>query len=143
MATLTETQVLGDIRRMLLDSPIAGNISGGVYLGDGVASTRPRDSQKEDAEIVFVSGLPDQIDTGVVLVKVYTMDVDPYGNGVFVADFGRIAELQALAQAWVETLTAEKSCYKFRLQQAISTEADTDIRQHYVVVRLHYEYFNE
>lgn len=142
MATLTELQVLGDIRRMLLGSPIAENITGGVYLSDGVTSTRPRDSQEEDAEVVFVSGLSDQINTGVVLVKIYTTDVDPYGNGVFVADFGRLSELQALAQQWVESLTADKSCYKLRLQQTICTEADSDIHQHYVVVKLHYYYFD-
>lgn len=143
MATLTELQVTGDIREMLMESELFGQISGEAYIGDAETSTRPRDSRKEDAVVVFVTGLADQVQTGVVLVKVYTVDVDPYDNGVLVADYNRLSEIQKLAQQWVDSLTAERSCYKFSLQQTISTEADADISQHYVAVRLHYEYFNE
>lgn len=143
MATLTESQVMQDVRKMLTASTLAENISGEVYLSDAETSTRPRDSRKEDAEVIFVTGSAEQIQTGVVLVKVYVIDVDPYDNGVLVADYQRLSEVQTLAQQWVESLSAEKSCYRFSLQQTINSGAEPDISQHYVAVRLHYDYYND
>lgn len=133
----TAKQVQGDIYQLLKDSTLYTMISGEVYR----QGYRPRDSRKEDAVVIFTAGLPDQIQTGVVTVQIYCPDIDPYGNGVFVEDGQRTEELEALAQRWVESLTAEVSCYKFRLQATISTDYAEDIKQHFVVVPLKYEYF--
>ena len=51
--------------------------------------------------------------------------------------------MERLAQEWVDSLTAEVSCYKFKLQQTICTEEAEDINQHYVVVCLKYKYFGD
>lgn len=135
---LTSKQVQGDIMRMLKQSSVAGNISGDVYR----RGYRPRDSRKEDAVVSFVTGLADQMQSGVVVVHIYVPDIDPYGNGVLVEDGARCEEVERLAQQWVETLTADKSCYRFGLSQTICTDASEDINQHYVVVRLKYNYFD-
>ena len=58
-------------------------------------------------------------------------------------DGRRTDEVEALAQEWADSLTAEVSCYKFQLQQTIYTEAEPDIHQHFVVVKLKYEYFGD
>lgn len=137
----TSKQIQGDVYRLLKNSTLSSMISGDVYRGDGKTRNRPRDSRKEDAVVIFTSGLSGDIQTGVVTVNIYVPDVDPYDNGVFVEDGQRAEEIERLADKWVKSLTADKSCYKFRLQQTIYTEAEPDINQHFIVVKLHYDFF--
>ena len=136
----TSKQIQGDIYRLLRDSTLYTQklLSGEVYR----AGMRPRDSRKEDAVVIFTTGLADQIQTGVVTVHIYVPDKDPYGNGVWVEDGQRLEEVERLAQQWVYSLTTDVSCYYFKLQQTICTEEAEDINQHYVVVRLKYKYFS-
>jgi hypothetical protein len=47
--------------------------------------------------------------------------------------------LETLASQWVESLTADKSDYLFELQQTIYTEAEAEINQHFVVIKLKYQ----
>lgn len=133
----TGKQVQGDIYRLFKGSTLYTMISGDVYRN----GYRPRDSRLEDAIVTFTAGLPDQIQTGVVTVNIFVPDIDPYDNGVFVEDGQRTEELERLAQAWVDSLTAAVSCYKFKLMQTIYTEEEADINQHFIVVKLGYEYF--
>ena len=133
----TGKQVQGDIYRLFKGSTLYTMISGDVYRN----GYRPRDSRLEDAVVIFTAGLPDQIQTGVVTVNIFVPDIDPYDNGVFVEDGRRTEELERLAQAWVDSLTAAVSCYKFKLMQTIYTEEEADINQHFIVVKLGYEYF--
>lgn len=135
----TSKQVQGDIYRLLKGSTLSSMISGEVYRN----GLRPRDSRKEDAVVIFTTGLPYQIQTGVVTVNIYVPDIDPYDNGVPVEDGERTEKIERLAQQWVDSLTTDKSCYKFRLQQTIYTEEEPDINQHFVVVKLGYEYFGD
>ena len=135
----TGKQVQGDIYRLFKGSTLYTMISGDVYRN----GYRPRDSRLEDAVVTFTAGLPDQIQTGVVTVNIFVPDIDPYDNGVFVEDGQRTEELERLAQAWVDSLTAAVSCYKFKLMQTIYTEEEADINQHFIVVKLGYEYFGK
>lgn len=135
----TSKQVQGDIYQLLKDSTLYTMISGEVYR----QGYRPRDSRKEDAVVIFTTGLPDQIQTGVVTVNIYVPDIDPYQNGVLVEDGERTESIERLAQQWVDGLTTDRSCYKFKLQQTIYTEEEPDIRQHFIVVKLKYEYFGD
>lgn len=135
----TGKQVQGDIYRLFKGSTLYTMISGDVYRN----GYRPRDSRLEDAVVIFTTGLPDQIQTGVVTVNIFVPDIDPYDNGVFVEDGQRTEELERLAQAWVDSLTAAVSCYKFKLMQTIYTEEEADINQHFIVVKLGYEYFGK
>ena len=136
--TKTSKQVQGDIYRMLKDSPFSSMISGEVYR----QGYRPRDSRKEDAVVIFTTGLTDEIQTGVVTVNIFVPDIDPYNNGIWVEDGKRTEEVERLAQEWIDSLTADKSCYKFELQQTIYTEEEEEINQHFVVVKLKYEYYD-
>lgn len=134
----TGKQIQGDIYRMLKTSTLATAISGEVYRN----GLRPRDSQKEDAIVIFTTGTPDEIQEGVVTVNIYVPDIDPYDNGVTVEDSERTEELEQLADEWVNSLTADKSCYKFRLMQTIYTEDEAAINQHFVVIKLQYRYYD-
>ena len=135
----TGKQVQGDIYRLFKGSTLYTMISGDVYRN----GYRPRDSRLEDAIVTFTTGIPDQIQTGVVTVNIFVPDIDPYKNGVLVEDGRRTEELERLAQAWVDSLTAAMSCYKFKLMQTIYTEEEADINQHFIVVKLGYEYFEK
>lgn len=135
----TAKQIQHDVYSLLRDSTLYTKISGEVYRN----GMRPRDSRKEDAVVIFTTGLPDQIQTGVVTVNICVPDIDPYANGVWVEDGQRAEQLEVLAQEWVESLSAEVSNYRFKLQQTIYTEADPEINQHFVVVKLTYRYFGE
>ena len=123
----TSKQVQGDIYRLLRDSVLYTQITGEVYR-EGL---RPRDSRKEDAVVIFTTGVPDEIETGVVTVNIYVPDIDPWHNGVMVEDVERTQQVERLAQEWVDSLTCEVSCYKFHLRQTIYTEEEADIRQIY------------
>ncbi len=133
----TGKQVQSDVYRLLKGSTLCSMISGGVYRN----GYRPRDSRTEDAIVIFTAGLTGEVQTGIVTVNIYVPDIDPYQNGVFVEDGARTEELERLASEWVESLSADKSCYLFRLQQTIYTEEEAEIRQHFVVVKLAYRYF--
>lgn len=135
----TGKNIQGDIYQLLKDSTLYTLISGEVYRN----GYRPRDSRLEDAVVSFTAGFPTEIQEGVVTVNIYVPDIDPYKNGVLVEDGERTEELELLAQAWVESLTAEVSCYKFELQQTIYTEEEPDIAQHFVVVKLRYRYYGD
>ena len=135
----TSKQIQGDIYNLMKGSALCSMISGDVYR----SGYRPRDSRLEDAVVIFTTGLPDQIQTGVVTVNIYVPDIDPYQNGVLVEDGERTETIERLAQKWVDGLTTDRSCYKFRLQQTIYTEEEPDIHQHFIVVKLKYEYFDD
>lgn len=133
----TATQIQGDVYQLLKNSTLCSMISGDVYR----KGMRPRDSKLEDAVVIFTTGLPDQIQTGVVTINIYVPDIDAYNNGVMVENGMRSSQLELLAAEWVDSLKAGVSNYKFRLQQTIYTEEDAAIKQHFVVVKLRYRYF--
>lgn len=134
----TAKQVQTDIIALLRGSELATEISGEVYRN----GLRPRDSLLEDAVMIFTTGLPDEIETGVVTVNIYVPDIDPYENGVLVEDGERTETLEILAQGWVDSLLGSGTNYVFELRQTIYTEAEPDIKQHFVVVKLGYRLYD-
>lgn len=135
----TAKQVQTDIIALLRGSELAAEISGKVYRN----GLRPRDSRLEDAAVIFTTGLPDEIETGVVTVNIYVPDIDPYENGVLVEDGERTETLEILAQGWVDSLLGSGTNYVFELRQTIYTEAEPDIKQHFVVVKLGYKLYDK
>lgn len=133
----TSRNIQGDVWQMLQGSDLQQNITGGVYR----ERMRPRDSRVEDAVVIFTSGSAAQIQEGVVTVNVFVPDIDLKGDGQYVEDGQRCEEIEALAQQWADTLTADRSLYYFELADAIHTNHDADINQSFVIVRLRYRYF--
>ena len=81
----TGKQIQSDVLALLKSSTLPSIISGKVYR----KGCRPRDSKAEDAIVIFTTGLPGQIRTGVVTINIYCPDIDPYENGVLVEDSQR------------------------------------------------------
>lgn len=131
----TAKEIEGDVYALLRESSLPDLISGDIYR-DGM---RPRDSRLEDAEVVWTTGLPGQIQNGVVTIKIYVPDIDPYGNGVLVENGKRTEEIEVFMQVWVENLTAGE--YLFSLQSTIATDASDERPEHFVSVALEYRYY--
>ena len=136
--TRTSKQIQGDIYRFLKDSALSSLITGDVYR----SGMRPRDSKSEDAVVTFVTGTIGDVQSGVVVVNIYVKDIDPFCNGVLVEDSRRTEEIELAADQWVESLTCAVSDYKFGLVQTIQTFEEPAINQHFVSVRLRYDYYN-
>lgn len=139
--TRTSKQVQSDVIALLKGSTLAASVSGEVYRGTADSSYRPRDSKLEDIVVIFTTGYASEIQKGVVTVQIYVPDIDPYGNGVLVEDGRRTEEIERLADEWVDSLTCDRSNYIFKLRQSIHTQANPEIHQHFVVVRLGYSLY--
>ena len=135
----TSRQVQGDVYRKLRKSPIAEVITGGVSR----EGQRPRDSPKEDAVVIFTAGTTGDIQRGVVTINIFVPDIDPYDNGVLTEDSARTEEIERAAQRWVDSLSTRDSNYRFRLQQAIATDEAPELHEHFIVVRLEYDFFGD
>lgn len=131
----TAKQVQTDIIDLLRNSELAAEVTGEIYR----KGYRPRDSRQEDIIVIFTTGIPDEIQTGVVTINIFIPDIDPYGNGVQVEDGERSETLETLAQRWVDSLSGTN--YLFELQQTIYTEAEPEINQHFVVVKLRFRLY--
>ncbi len=135
----TGSDVEDYIYQLLRHSDLAGIINGTIYK-EGL---RPRDSETEDAVVIFTAGLPGQTQTGIVTVNIFVPDIDPYDSGVTVKDGERCREIEAASQQWVDSLTAGMTNgYLIRLNDTIKTEDEPEIRQHFVAIKLKYKYAN-
>jgi len=128
----TGQEVENDVYELFKGGSIASVLTGGVYK----FGMRPKDSSLEDAVVKFVTGFDDQIQTGTVVVNIYVPDID-YGNGVLVRDISRCTEIEIAAHKWVKSLTV--SDYYFSLAQTIYTEEESEIKQHFVTVRIRFK----
>ena len=139
MSTRTSKEIQTDFFNLVKDSPLATSINGGVYRH----GMRPRDSKMEDVTVSFVSGLPNQLQTGVIALCIFVPDIDPYGNGVYVENCQRTLVLERVAQDWIDSYPARNMDYILRLQDTIATVEDATIKQHFVSVMIHYDLFTE
>lgn len=133
---LTAHQVQSDIMALLADSELCAEVSGKVYRN----GYRPRDSRQEDIVVTFVTGTPAQVERGAVTLNIFVPDITPYNDGVYVEDGRRTSQIEVIADGWVQSLTAARNNYKFRLLRTISTDVDEAIHQHFVTVQLEYRF---
>ena len=134
----TEKEVQTDVIALLQGSGLASGVSGGIYR----YGQRPRDSRSEDVIVEVETGFPGEIQTGIIVVRVYVADIAEAGTGVMREDSRRCGVLEALADAWVDTLTAGVTNYLFSRQNMVCTVEEPDINQHFVVVKLKYKYYS-
>lgn len=134
----TAKEIQGDIITLLQESALAQSVSGKIYR----KGYRPLNSQAEDITVGFVTGVTGEIQEGVVVINVYVADIDAIGNGTMVENGARTTEIERLADDWVQSLTASRSNYLFELSQTIYTEAEREVHQHFVSIRLNYRLYN-
>jgi hypothetical protein len=129
-----------DIFKLVKASSIASEIAG-IYRN----GTRPFDSKAEDAVINFLTGIDGQKQAGIVNINVYVPNIDN-GNQLLVKNISRCSEIGVLLNEFKESLmgsriNTERNGYWFKPNgDLIRTYEEKDINQHYVNLRLEFEY---
>lgn len=130
-----------DVYKLVKTSAISSTIGGGVYRN----GTRPFNSQDEDAVVTFLAGSDGQKQNGIVNINVFVPDIDS-GDQLLVKNIARCKEIGQLLRDFKESLTGsrintERSGYWFFPNgDLIRTFEEKDINQHFVNLRLEFEY---
>lgn len=137
---LTQTDIENAVLALIDNSNLAQGVTGVVCL----AGQRPVNSQAEDIVIIFTDGLPGQTQVGTLTLNIYIPDVDPWDNGIFIKDRQRVAEIENLCRQWLTNINAatHNHCFRFYPKMTIATMAEPEINQHFVSVKLGYEYYD-
>lgn len=134
----TAINVLLDLRALLEGSLFAQSLNGGLYFEE----TRPKNSKKEDLVLVFTQGFSHQVERGTVTILAYVADI-PTDGGNTIPHLKRIKEVEEQAVTWINGLRGGKSgSYLFQLAQTISHYPQSEIKQHFVSIKLDYKYFD-
>lgn len=129
----TAVQIERDFYTIISQSQLGKELKGKVYRKE----MRPIGSQEEDLILSLLSGVDEQVQTGVVAVSIYVKDM-PFESR-FVRNTERIGELLELVNSITEN-------YSFGY--VISTDGTPsiiqleDISQHVISIRLYFEYLN-
>lgn len=135
MSQKTELEIQTDLFKLLKNSDLNSCINGSVYQN----GMRPRDSSLEDAVVIFTTGLSGQVQTGVLTVNIFVPKISNNLNGTLQPNLTRILALEKEAQAFVDSLTASVSDYKFNQWQTIYSMDDEDLQQTIIVIKLKYK----
>ena len=132
MATKTEKRIERDFFEFVSNSELAKNISGMVYR----KGMRPVGSDNEDIVVKFLSGIDEQIQSGIIVLNIYVPDTTVRSTGAKVEDIKRVEELEELALSFIE----ENDSTEYELSKdgtPKSLEAE-GIEQHFIQVRIKY-----
>lgn len=136
----TAKEIQEDVIDLLKGSTLREQVTGGVYSG----GLRPRDSRREDIEVIFTLGNPGQVESGVVTINVFCPDIsEGLTPGAKVENARRTREIERLLAEWVETLTpATTGGYLFTPASTILTLPEEETDQHFTSVKLKYRYYD-
>lgn len=137
----TADEMEQDVFTLVTASQIASEIGGGVYIN----GLRPHNSEAEDAVINFLAGIDGQKQSGVININVYVPDIDN-GNLILVKNTARCKQIGKLLLYFKESLmksridTSRDGYWFVQSGDMIRTFEEKDINQHYVNLRLEFEY---
>lgn len=123
-----ETDVYNVVNGVLLDV-----IAGGIYKN----GYRPHSSKNEDAVVVFVSGLGEQVETGALKINIYVPNVDLEGRQV--KDGNRCTELESYDAFILDSLNESMPEYLFTLGGLTMSVSADEIDQHFVNIQIKYK----
>ena len=129
----TAVQIERDFYTIISQSQLGKELKGKVYRKE----MRPIGSQEEDLILSLLSGVDDQVQTGVVAVSIYVKDI-PF-EGRLVRDTERIGELLELVNSITENYSFGYVISNDGTPSIIQLE---DISQHVISIRLYFEYLN-
>lgn len=124
----TGSQIEQDFVNAIIDRGF--EVNGGVYK----QGMRPVGSEKEDVVVSFLTGLGQQVQTGVVNVNVYVQNISELRNST------RCLEVEQILLSFVENL--HLSGYRVDQKQMIQTFKAGDIDQHFVNLQIKFYHFN-
>jgi len=128
----TGSQIEFDVFSILRGSLLATTIKGSIFR-EGM---RPNGAKTEDAIVSFMTGLDDQIQTGVVNVNIYVPDI-ANGSTVLIKNGSRCQELEILSNTIIQSIIPGE--YRFKLGATIQTYKAEGIDQHFVNCKIKFE----
>jgi len=131
----TEIEIQTDVYKLLQNSSLKSAVNGKVYQN----GLRPRDSKAEDMVVIFTTGLSGQVQTGVITIHVFVPQISNVSNGVLQPNLIRVNTLEKEAQAFVDSLTASMSDYKFMQWKTIASIQDDELKQTIIVIQLKFK----
>lgn len=129
----TGKEIETDLRSLIIHSSLARGVNGKVYRG----GYRPRDSKKEDIVVSFLEGTATLPQRGIVNVYIYVPDILSKDN-VPIENGQRTDELETLAANWLDGINGMLG-YDWWPDEAIHTENDEEIHQHFVYLKLNFK----
>lgn len=131
----TQVNIERDFYVMVQNSTLGAEIRGSIYRSE----MRPVDATTEDLVIKLLSGLDDQVQTGVIIFNLYVPNITM--NGKHVPDYKRIGDLQTLINEFVET--AGDTEYWLTSEATPVMMTNEDIDQHFIYARITYKRITE
>lgn len=128
----TGGEIEADVYAIVKASALKTAIAGTVYK----EGTRPLGAKTEDVVVSFLTGLDDQIQTGVLNVNIYVPDLDN-GDKVLVKDTSRCKALEIIANTLIQGLKAGE--YRFKLASIIQTFKADGTGQHFVNCKVKFQ----
>ena len=133
MATKTEKRIERDFYEFVTKSELAKAVSGKVYR----KGMRPPESYKEDIVVKFLSGVDEQVQSGIVVLNIYVPDISVRSRGAKVENIKRIDELEELAVSFIEGNDSnEYDLEKDGTPKSLEAEG---IEQHFISVRIKFK----
>lgn len=128
----TSEEIERDFYTLIKASTLGSAIKGSVYRDE----MRPSDAETEDIVIKFLSGLDEQVQTGIVILRIYVPDLPKGKNGKKVIDHTRIAELQSHYRTFIDENGDVE--YDITSDQTPYTTYEEEIEQHFIYCRIHF-----
>jgi len=132
-----------DVFNLVKADAIADLITGNVYKN----GTRPFNSVLEDIVVTFLAGVDGQKQRGILNINAYVSNIDN-GNEVFVKDILRCKTIGTALNSFKESVMSSRiilnpTGYRFLSDESIiQTFEEDEINQHYVNLRLKFEFLS-
>lgn len=136
----TGNEIEGEFYTAVKTTTLAAQVSGDVYRDD----FRPRDSVKEDIIVRLTAVTSGQVQSGVVTLLIFTPDIQARGkSGIKKRNSQRLAELETFAAQAIDEIAEALDGYNNVMTETGIRSYKDDNEQHYVSVRISFEYYNE
>lgn len=128
----TEKQIEKDVYS-LIKSSVSGLISGNVYR----KGMRPDDARGEDIVVSFLTGLNQQVQSGIVNVNAYVPNINAAGYSTKVQNIKRIDSIEELVCDAIENCADNE--YVFSIEDTPVADSVDGIDEHFVNFRVKYK----
>ena len=133
----TEQQIERDFFSLIQNSPLGNAIKGGIYRDE----MRPANATTEDLVIKFLSGIDEQVQTGVVIINLYVPDITCSKDGRKIKNIIRIAELEELILSFVNN--SANTEYYMQTDETPISIFNEDINQHLIYTKIKFKRVTE
>ena len=135
-----ETRIHDMVEAFIKDKHLT--IGGKVYYRGSRPIGKNQSSYAEDAVVAFLTGTSGDIQKGTCLVNVYTNDIQA-PSGMYYKNKTRCEEIAAALDKFPAYATQYDKDIYFKQSDIIRTEAEEEIHQHFVSLKMEFKVLNE